>query len=68
MNYPEKTWEKGKIQSPLLMIGLYVKPEEDDGVDFATRMKEIHAELLELQKESNELMETIIENLKRLHV
>jgi len=25
LNYPEKTWEKGKIQSPLLMIGLYVK-------------------------------------------
>ena len=41
-----------------------MKPEEDDGVDFATRMKEIHAELLELQKESNELMERISCNLK----
>ena len=35
-----------------------------DGVDFATRMQEIHAELLSLQAESNELMNTISNNLK----
>lgn len=40
-----------------------VAPVEDDGVDFAERMKEIHAELLKLQKESDELMETISRNL-----
>ena len=44
-----------------LTPGAYVgvAPAEDDGVDFAQRMGEIHRELLELQKESNELMETI---------
>lgn len=37
---------------------------EDDGIDFAERMKEIHKELLELQAESNELMDTISQNMK----
>lgn len=48
-----------------LTPGAYVgvAPVEDDGVDFAERMKEIHAELLQLQKESDELMETISRNL-----
>ena len=41
-----------------------VAPVEDDGVDFAQRMKEIHKELLELQAESNRLMETISKNLE----
>ena len=39
---------------------------EDDGVDFAQRMGEIHQELLTLQAESNELMQTISKNLKEM--
>ena len=38
----------------------------DDGVDFAQRMGEIHRELLALQAESNELMQTISKNLKEM--
>ena len=47
-----------------LTPGAYVgvAPAEDDGVNFAQRMGEIHRELLELQKESDELMETISRN------
>ena len=43
-----------------------VAPTEDDGVDFAERMKEIHSELLTLQAESNELMNTISKNMKEM--
>ncbi len=39
---------------------------EDDGVDFAQRMTEIHEELLTLQTESNELMQTISRNMKEM--
>ena len=39
---------------------------EDDGVDFAQRMVEIHEELLTLQAESNELMQTISKNMKEM--
>ena len=39
---------------------------EDDGVDFAQRMGEIHRELLKLQAESNELMQTISMNMKEM--
>lgn len=39
---------------------------EDDGVDFNKRMKEIHKELIELQAESNELMNSISKNLEEL--
>lgn len=39
---------------------------EDDGVDFNERMKEIHKELIELQAESNELMNSISKNLEEL--
>lgn len=51
-----------------LTPGAYVgvAPVEDDGVDFNERMKEIHAELLKLQDESNTLMQTISENMKEL--
>ena len=51
-----------------LTAGAYVgvPPAEDDGVDFAERMKEIHHELLKLQAESNDLMNTISENLKEM--
>ena len=45
-----------------------VAPVEDDGVDFTQRMKEIHKELLELQAESNRLMETISKNLEEMGV
>lgn len=51
-----------------LTPGAYVgvRPVEDDGVDFHERMDKIHAELLELQAESNELMATISKNFKEL--
>lgn len=39
---------------------------EDDGVDFTQRMGEIHRELLELQEESNGLMETISKNMREM--
>ena len=39
--------EKGASLTPGAYVG--VAPVEDDGVDFAQRMKEIHKELLELQ-------------------
>ena len=42
--------EKGASLTPGAYVG--VAPVEDDGVDFAQRMKEIHKELLELQAES----------------
>ena len=45
---------------------MVVAAAEDDGVDFALRMAEIHQELLALQAESNELMQTISENMKEM--
>ena len=56
--------EKGWPLTPGAYVG--VAPTEDDGVDFAQRMKEIHAELLSLQAESNALMETISKNMKEM--
>ena len=56
--------EKGASLTPGAYVG--VAPVEDDGVDFAQRMKEIHKELLELQAESNRLMETISKNLEEM--
>lgn len=58
--------EKGCSLTPGAYVG--VAPEEDDGVDFHVRMKEIHKELLALQKESNELMDTISKNMKEMGV
>ena len=51
-----------------LTPGAYVgvAPIEDDGVNFEDRMTEIHKELLTLQNESNELMNTISTNLKEM--
>ena len=43
-----------------------VAPVEDDGVDFEERMVEIHQELLLLQVESNDLMDTISRNMKEM--
>ena len=57
---------KGASLTPGAYVG--VAPVEDDGVDFAQRMKEIHKELLELQAESNRLMETISKNLEEMGV
>ena len=56
--------EKGYSLTPGAYVG--VAPVEDDGVDFAARMAEIHSELLTLQAESNELMETISKNIKEM--
>lgn len=55
---------KGWSLTPGAYVG--VAPEEDDGVDFKERMVEIHKELLELQAESNKLMDSISENMKAL--
>ena len=62
------TWEEIKGKNFSLTPGAYVgvAPVEDDGVDFAQRMAEIHRELLTLQAESNELMQTISKNLKEM--
>ncbi len=56
--------EKGYSLTPGAYVG--VAPVEDDGVDFAERMAEIHSELLVLQAESNELMDTISKNMKEM--
>lgn len=51
-----------------LTPGAYVgvAPEEDDGVNFTERMTDIHKELLQLQQESDTLMDTISTNLKEM--
>ena len=56
--------EKGYSLTPGAYVG--VAAVEDDGVDFAARMAEIHQELLALQAQSNELMETISKNMKEM--
>ena len=56
--------EKNRSLTPGAYVG--VAPVEDDGVDFAARMKEIHAELLTLQQQSNDLMDTISKNLEEM--
>lgn len=56
--------EKGWSLTPGAYVG--VAPVEDDGVDFAERMAEIHRELLSLQAESNDLMDTISQNMKEM--
>lgn len=56
--------EKGCSLTPGAYVG--VTPVEDDGVDFAQRMAEIHKELLALQNESNDLMATISKNMKEM--
>ena len=56
--------EKNYSLTPGAYVG--VAAVEDDGVDFAQRMGEIHRELLTLQAESNELMQTISKNMKEM--
>jgi len=56
--------EKNYSLTPGAYVG--VAAVEDDGVDFVQRMGEIHRELLALQAESNELMQTISKNMKEM--
>lgn len=56
--------EKGWSLTPGAYVG--VAPVEDDGLDFEERMAEIHKELLTLQKESNDLMDTISQHMKEM--
>ena len=56
--------QKNYSLTPGAYVG--VAAAEDDGVDFAQRMTEIHEELLTLQAESNVLMQTISENMKEM--
>ncbi len=56
--------EKGWSLTPGAYVGVALA--ENDGVDFEERMKEIHKELVELQAESNDLMNTISKNLKEM--
>lgn len=56
--------EKGWSLTPGAYVG--VAPIVDDGVDFEERMAEIHRELLSLQSESNDLMDTISQNMKEM--
>lgn len=60
----EEIEQKNWSLTPGAYVG--VAPVEDDGADFAERMAEIHKELLTLQAESNELMETISKNMKEM--
>ena len=57
---------KGWSLTPGAYVG--VAPDPGDGVDFRTRMAEIHAELHVLQVQSNELMETISRNMKEMGI
>lgn len=45
-----------------------VEAQQTDDVDFAERMREIHAELLTLQQQSDTLMETISRNWEEMGV
>ena len=56
--------DKGWSLTPGAYVG--VAPAEDDGVVFEERMVEIHRELLSLQAESNDLMDTISKNMKEM--
>ena len=56
--------EKNYSLTPGAYVG--VAAVEDDGVDFAQRMRDVHRELLSLQAESNELMQTISKNMKEM--
>ena len=60
----EEIKDKGWSLTPGAYVG--VAPVEDDGVDFEERMKEIHKELLTLQGEANDLMNTISKNLEEM--
>lgn len=56
--------EKDFSLTPGAYVG--VAPQEDDGIDFSARMKEIHEELNRLHGEAAELMGKIQENWEKL--
>lgn len=58
----EKNWSL----TPGAYVG--VEAQQTDDVDFAERMREIHAELLTLQQQSDALMETISRNWEEMGV
>ncbi|MCI7698822.1 MAG: type I restriction-modification system subunit M [Akkermansia sp.] len=58
--------EKNYSLTPGAYVG--VAPQEDDGIDFATRMREIHDELNRLQQESDRLMQEINANREKLGI
>lgn len=58
--------EKSYSLTPGAYVG--VAPIADDGVNFEERMAEIHLELLSLQAESNDLMDTISKNVKEMGI
>lgn len=58
--------KNGWSLTPSAYVG--VAPIEDDGIDFSKRMIEIHRELLELQEESDNLMNTISQNMKEMEL
>ena len=58
--------EKNYSLTPGAYVG--VAPVAVDGVDFSQRMGEIHRELLALQAESNELMQTISKDMKEMRL
>ena len=55
---------KGWSLTPGAYVG--VAPVENNGVNFQERTREIHQELIKLQAESNELMNTITQNFREL--
>lgn len=61
-----KNGAESKGWSLTLSAYVGVAPVENDGVNFQERMKEIHQELIKLQAESNELMNTITQNFREL--
>ncbi len=62
----EEIAEKNYSLTPGAYVG--VAEAEDDGVEFAPRMREIHDELAKLSSEANVLMAEILKNLDELGV
>ncbi len=60
----EEIEEKNYSLTPGAYVG--VAEAEDDGVDFKTRMNEIHCELNELNREASSLMDEIQKNWEKL--
>ena len=58
--------ENGWSLNPGAYVG--VVPIEDDGVNFEERIVEIHNGLLMLQTEANDLMDTILQNMKEMEL
>jgi type I restriction enzyme M protein len=61
----EEIRKNGYVLTPGRYVG--IKPEEDDGIPFEEKMKKLTAELEEYFKQSRELEEKIIENLRNLN-